>query len=106
MPVERGRRRMDRVSAVPCPRCGEQPKLVQVSFTVSRSRSESSIGHYSLRCTKWLGIRICFSPCKTKAVANGNPWYRWEQDLIDEWNAKCAKRVVSLPVAKVRRGAR
>ncbi|NUO54313.1 MAG: hypothetical protein HOV80_36170 [Polyangiaceae bacterium] len=68
--------------AVPC-LCGRTPRLVQTGGTYGGAWDGGFLFHYELQCPRW------FFKCQRvkKNVSKGSPWYRWREDLADEWNA-------------------
>lgn len=66
---------------LPCT-CGRRPRLVHVSSTYGAAWDGGTLQHWELRCPRW------FFRCHTvrKNVSKSDPWWRWKEDLTDEWN--------------------
>lgn len=81
------------VSALPCPNCGKQPEVLEVGYVDRGVCDGYSLTYYKLMCRRWWHgwWGACFSPCRRKAVSNGDPWYRWREDLTEEWNSECLR---------------
>jgi hypothetical protein len=68
--------------AVPC-KCGRNPRLVETGWQHGAAWDGGVLCFYELQCPRW------FFKCQRveKKVSKSSPWYRWREDLVDEWNA-------------------
>ena len=68
--------------AVPCV-CGRRPRLVQTGWKYGGAWDGGCLLFYELRCSRSLFkcLRV------KKSVSKSSPWWRWQEDLVDEWNA-------------------
>lgn len=70
-----------------CPKCGRQPRLVSIGCVAKGAWDGADLMLYVIRCRPFLGIFGTHLSTATKGVSTNDAWYRWKQDLIDEWNA-------------------
>lgn len=63
--------------------CGRTPRLIKTGWTYGAAWDGGCLSHYELRCPRW------FFKCLRvrKNVSKSSPWFRWREDLVDEWNA-------------------
>lgn len=63
--------------------CGKPARLVETGWTYGAAWDGGCLLHYELRCTRW------FFKCLRvkKGVSKSSPWFRWQEDLVNEWNA-------------------
>ena len=69
-----------------CPKCGRQPRRVQVGYRRRGAWDGHDLIYYVLRCRPFWGLLGTHLTTEHKGVSTGDAWYRWEQDLVDEWD--------------------
>lgn len=70
-----------------CPTCGRQPKLCEVGYVRRGAEGGCGLFYYVLICRPYLGLFGTHMATEKKGVSSKDPWYRWKEDLVDEWNA-------------------
>lgn len=70
-----------------CPICGRDPRLREVGYSMRAAYNGHNLFYYVMECRPFFGLVGTHVSTARKGVASKDPWYRWREDLADEWNA-------------------